>query len=511
MQLHHAFIKTAKTNSKRMAIVDRMLERRVTYGKALIASLILAEKFRAYDEGFIGVMIPNSAGSYLATIGIVCAGKVPVMINYSTGAAENSEYAQNKCGFKTIVTSRALLEKIGCRVIPGMIFIEDIMASISVKDKLKAALLSKLPTKLLLRRVHNGDPDDNAVILFTSGSEKDPKAVQLTHRNFLSNIEAILDKFKITKDDVMLGILPLFHVFGHNTNFWLPLYFGMSVVTYANPLEYEKVCQIIREEKVTIMLATPVFFIGYLRKSKSGDFSTVWLAVAGADKLPDWLRISYQEKHNLQLFEGYGTTETSPVISVNGPGENKAGSIGKPLGNIQVMITDINTGEELGTGKEGKIQVKGDLVMKGYFDDLEETSLRIENGWYDTGDMGMMDEDGFLWHRGRLKRFVKIGGEMVSLVRIESELGSLIPDNIDYCVVEVPDSLKGAKIVVAVTKEINMKEIINKLSTRLPSISIPKQYIVINELPKMGSGKVDFRTVTDLVRRRLNRNSSRSK
>ena len=511
MQLHQAFIKTAKENSKRMAIIDRMLERRITYGKALIASLILANKFKAYAEGFIGVMIPNSAGSYLATIGIICAGKVPVMINYSTGAAENSEYAQNKCGFKTIVTSRALVEKIACRIIPGMVFIEDIMAAISVKDKLRAALLSKLPTRLLLKRIHHGDLDDNAVILFTSGSEKDPKAVQLTHRNFLSNIEAILEKFKITKDDVMLGILPLFHVFGHNTNFWLPLYFGMSVVTYANPLEYEKVCQVIREEKVTIMLATPVFFMGYLRKSRPGDFSSVWLAVAGADKLPEWLRVSYKEKHNLELFEGYGTTETSPVISVNGPGENKPGSIGKPLENIQVMITDIDTGEELGTGSEGKIQVKGDLVMKGYFDDLEETSLRIENGWYDTGDMGLMDEDGFLWHRGRLKRFVKIGGEMVSLVKIESELGNLIPDNIDYCVVEVPDSIKGAKIVVALTKEVNGKEILNKLSSKLPNISIPKQFVVLNELPKMGSGKVDFRTVTDLVRRRMSRNNNRNK
>jgi acyl-[acyl-carrier-protein]-phospholipid O-acyltransferase/long-chain-fatty-acid--[acyl-carrier-protein] ligase len=511
MLLHHEFIKTAKKNSKRMAIIDRMLERRVTYGKALIASLILAEKFRSYDEGFLGVMIPNSAGSFLATIGIVCSGKVPVMINYSTGAAENAEYAQNKCGFKTIITSRALVEKIACRVINGMVFIEDIMAGISLKDKLKAALLSKLPTKLLLKRVHGGDPDDNAVILFTSGSEKDPKAVQLSHRNFLSNIDAILTKFHITKDDVMLGILPLFHVFGHNTNFWLPLYFGMSVVVYANPLEYEKVCQIIREEKVTIMLATPVFFMGYLRKSQPGDFKTVWLAVAGADKLPDFLRAGYKEKHDLVLFEGYGTTETSPVISVNGPGENKPGSIGKPLHNIQVMITDINTGDELENGKEGKIQVKGDLVMNGYFDDIEETSMRIENGWYDTGDMGLMDEDGYLWHKGRLKRFVKIGGEMVSLVRIENELGNLIPENVDFCVVEVPDSIKGAKIVVAVTRDVNTKEILNKLSTKLPNISIPKQFVVLSDLPKMGSGKIDFRTVTELVRRKLNRNNNQKK
>jgi acyl-[acyl-carrier-protein]-phospholipid O-acyltransferase/long-chain-fatty-acid--[acyl-carrier-protein] ligase len=511
MQLHHEFIKTAKKNGKRIAIIDRTLGRRVSYSKALIGALILSKKFKAYQEGFIGVMIPNSAGSILSTLGIVISGRVPVMINYSTGAADNCEYAQQKCGFKTIITSRALLEKIGCRLVPGMVFIEDIMAGISAKDKIGAALQTKLPTGVLLKKVHQGEPDDNAVILFTSGSEKDPKAVQLTHRNFISNIDAILTKFKITKDDIMLGILPLFHVFGHNTNFWLPLYFGMSVVTYANPLEYEKVCQIIKEEKVTIMLATPVFFMGYLRKSKPGDFETVWLAVAGADKLPEWLRKSFVEKHNLELFEGYGATETSPVVSVNGPGENKPGSIGLPLGNVQVKITDIDSGEVLGTGQEGKIEVKGDLIMKGYFDDIEETSLRIEAGWYDTGDMGLIDDDGYLWHKGRLKRFVKIGGEMVSLVRVESELNGFIADDIDYCVVEVPDSLKGARIVVALTKEINTKEIINRLSGKLPKIAIPSQFVLINELPKMGSGKVDFRTVTDLVKKKLSRNNSKSK
>ena len=511
MQLHHEFIKTAKKNGKRIAIIDRTLGRRISYSKALIGALILSKKFKAFHEGFVGIMIPNSAGSILSTLGIVISGRIPVMINYSTGAADNCEYAQQKCGFKTIITSRALLEKIGCRLVPGMIFIEDIMAGISAKDKIGAALQTKLPTGVLLKKVHQGEPDDNAVILFTSGSEKDPKAVQLTHRNFISNIDAILTKFKITKDDIMLGILPLFHVFGHNTNFWLPLYFGMSVVTYANPLEYEKVCQIIKEEKVTIMLATPVFFMGYLRKSKPGDFETVWLAVAGADKLPEWLRKSFIEKHNLELFEGYGATETSPVVSVNGPGENKPGSIGLPLGNVQVKITDIDSGEVLGSGQEGKIEVKGDLIMKGYFDDIEETSLRIEAGWYDTGDMGLIDDDGYLWHKGRLKRFVKIGGEMVSLVRVESELNGFIADDIDYCVVEVPDPLKGARIVVALTKEINTREIINRLSGKLPKIAVPSQFVLINELPKMGSGKVDFRTVTDLVKKKLSRNNSKSK
>lgn len=218
MLLHQEFIKNAKKSGKKFAIIDRSLEKRITYSKALIASLILSKKMKKYKDGFIGVMIPNSAGSILTIIGILMAGKVPVMINYSTGGAENSEYAQKKCGFKTIIVSRALLEKIGCRIVKGMVFIEDIMDSISTYEKIQAALTSKLPVKLLLMKIHRGEENDNAVILFTSGSEKYPKAVQITHKNLMSNMRSCLISFNLTQDDIMIGILPFFHVFGHNTN-----------------------------------------------------------------------------------------------------------------------------------------------------------------------------------------------------------------------------------------------------------------------------------------------------
>lgn len=503
MLLHQEFIKRAKKNGKKLAIIDRTTEKRVTYSKALIATFILANKFKAYNDGFIGVMIPNSAGSILSILGIVMAGKVPVMINYSTGAAANCEYAQGKCGFKTIITSRALLEKIGCRLVPGMVFIEDLMAKVTVKDKLQAALKTKLPTRFLLKSVHRGEPDDNVVILFTSGSEKDPKAVQLTHRNLTSNINDVYQVLEIMDKDIILANLPLFHVFGHNINFWLPMTRGITAVSYANPLEYQKVVDIVREEKVTLMVGTPVFFMGYVRKSKPGDFASVRLAFTGADKTPDWLREEFIKKHNLIVYEGYGCTETSPVISLNMGENTRPGSIGKPFPSVKVKIADINTGETLPAGKEGKIMVKGDLVMKGYFDDLEETSLRIKDGWYDTGDMGIFDEDGFLWHRGRLKRFVKIGGEMVSLVKVESVLVEILPTNVDCCVVEVPDFLKGARIVATVTQEIDEKKILTELAKKLSTIELPKQFLVLEELPKMGSGKVDFRSVTEMVKAKL--------
>jgi len=504
MLLHHEFIKTAKKFGKKPAIIDRTTEKRVTYSKALIASLILANKCKRYPEGFIGVMIPTSAGSFLATLGVLMAGKVPVMINYSTGAAENCEYAQNKCGFKTIITSRALLEKINCRFVPGMICLEDIMQLIGLTDKLPAALKSKLSAKTIINSLPPAQLDDTVVILFTSGSEKEPKAVQLTHRNIGSNIRDVVQMFQLTSEDTIMSILPLFHVFGHTVDFYLPMVIGMTAVTYANPLDYKKIPSIIREEGVTMIAATPVFFLGYVRESKPGDFKTIRLAVAGADKTPDSLRDLYREKHGIQLLEGYGATETSPVVSVNLPEANRPGSIGKVLPSVQVKITDIDSGNELPPGKEGKILVKGDLVMKGYYDDLEETSVRIKDGWYDTGDMGTFDKDGYLWHRGRLKRFVKIGGEMVSLVKTESILEGLLPDGISCCMVEVPDSIKGAKLVAAVTGKIDEKDVLKKMSKQLPPIALPKQFVVIPELPKMGSGKIDFRGATQLVKEKLN-------
>ncbi len=503
MFLHHKFIKSAKKFGKKFAIIDRTLQRKVTYSKTLIGSLLMAKIMKKYREGFIGVMIPNSVGSHLSTLGVVMAGKVPVMINYSTGAADNCRYAQKKCGFKTIITARALLDKINCEVVPGMIFLEDILAGISIKEKISAALKSKLPAWLIIKSLRNVDIDDDVVILFTSGSEKEPKAVQLSHRNLGSNIKDLVKIGKFTSDDIVMSILPLFHIFGYNGNFWLPLIVGMTAISYANPLDYKGIPNIMREEKVTTIAATPLFLAGYLKESKPGDFASMRLMILGGDKAPEWLRQGYREKHNIEFMEGYGCTETSPAISFNTHEANRPGSTGKAMPSVKIKITDIDTGEELGPGQEGKILVKGDMVMKGYFDDIEETSLRIRNGWYETGDMGVLDEDGFLWHKGRLKRFVKIGGEMVSLVRTESVLEELLPYGVSCCVVEVPDSIKGARIVAAVTEKVDRREMIKKLSKKLPPIALPKEFMVFSELPKMASGKFDFRAITDIVREKI--------
>jgi acyl-[acyl-carrier-protein]-phospholipid O-acyltransferase / long-chain-fatty-acid--[acyl-carrier-protein] ligase len=499
MLLHQQFVRMSKKHAKKLAIIDKTTEKSLTYSMALIGALILSSKFKKYATGFIGIMIPTSAGCALATVGALMSGRIPVMINYSTGAGENAKYAREKCNFETIITSRALLEKIKCPVIDGMIMIEDIMESVTTGEKLKAALITKLPVKMILDRIHKGDENDTSVILFTTGSEKDPKAVQLTHLNIASNIENFCNYLKVSETDRILANLVFFHVFGLTINLWMSFYYGMTMVAYANPLDFQTISNIAREEKPTLMAGTPSFFWGYLLKSEPGDFKTVRVMAASGDKCPDALRDGYLKKHGVTLLEGFGATETSPVVSVNSHEFNRPGSTGKVIPNVQVKLENIETGEECKTREVGKILVKGDSIMKGYYDDPELTAEVLVNGWYNTGDMGYFDEDGFLWHAGRFKRFVKIGGEMVSLVRVENTLEKFLPLGVSCCVVDVKDEVKGASIIATVTIEVNKTEILKKMGAELPNIALPKQFIVIKEFPMMGTGKIDFRSVTRIV------------
>jgi acyl-[acyl-carrier-protein]-phospholipid O-acyltransferase/long-chain-fatty-acid--[acyl-carrier-protein] ligase len=286
-------------------------------------------------------------------------------------------------------------------------------------------------------------------------------------------------------------------------NLWLPLFYGSTIICYANPLEYRKVCEITKAEQATVLVGTPSFYWGYLRKSEDRDFASLRLAVSGADKCPDALREAFFAKHGATLLEGYGATECSPIISVNSITENRPGSVGKPLKSVDVRIENYETGEECPPGQDGRILVRGGSVMKGYFNDFEQTSLRMRNGWYDTGDMGNIDVDGYLWHVGRLKRFVKIGGEMISLVKVENALEKLLPEDVECCVVEVPDAIKGAKIVAVTTAPIEEKVIAKQLAGQLPVIAIPKVFLVWEKMPKTGNGKIDFRALTEIARQEL--------
>ena len=506
MTLVEAFVRTAKKHGDKLAIVDRLTGHRVTYKNALLRSIILSRKIEDYAPGFIGVMIPNTAGAVLTTVAATMTGRTPVMINYSSGAAKNCQEAQRRLGFTAIITSRALLAKIKCPEVDGMVFIEDIAASVSMFQKITGSLRATMPLERLLASLPPIKEDDNAVILFTSGSERSPKVVPLTHRNLLSNIEGIHGMVEFGPGDIILGNLPFFHVFGLNTGLWLPLVSGMTVVTFPSPLEYRAICSAVKEERVTMLVGTPAFLSGYLQKSEPGDFDSTKLILTGADKCPEPLRRAFWDRHGKVLLEGYGTTETSPVISVNSPEHNRPGSVGRPLPNVEVRLEHYETGDPCPVGTIGRIMVKGPSVMSGYFDDFESNATRMHRGWYDTQDMGYMDQEGYLWHVGRLARFLKIGGEMVSLVRVEDVLERCVPPGVVCSVVEVPDAVKGSKIVAVVTESVDQREVLRQMSGELPNFALPKQFVVVPEIPKMSSGKVDFRSLTETVRGVVQRN-----
>jgi len=500
VSLIEMFVRTAKQHSAKLAIIDKTTGHRVTYRAALLRSLILSRKFAAFEPGMIGVMMPTSAGGILAVVAAVMSGRTPVMINFSTGAEQNCRLAQRRLAFRTIITSRALLDRVKCRPVDGMVFIEDLASGVSRLDALRGLLAASRSVETICRSVYKPSPDDNVVILFTSGSERDPKAVPLTHRNLIANIDGMHGVLEFGPDDIILGNLPLFHVFGLNTNLWLPLVNGLTIVTFANPLEFRAISTAVREERVTMVVGTPTFLLGYLQKSEPGDFGRVRLLITGADRCPESLHQGFREKHGIALLEGYGTTETSPVISVNSPEHNRPGSVGRVLPNLQVRMEHYETGEECGRNEIGKILVKGDSVMRAYFDDFEATALRLRHGWYDTGDMGYMDADGYLWHVGRLGRFLKVGGEMVSLVQVEDALQRAVPDGVWCAVLEVPDALRGSRIVAAVTGAIDERAVTARLSAEVPRIGLPRHFVMVPELPKMPSGKIDYRSLTETVR-----------
>ncbi len=500
MSLHEEIIRVALDLKDHTAVIDSATGKNYSYKKMLISSFIFCDLINGYDDEFVGLMMPMSGGAFISLLAVLMSGKVPVMINYSTGAENNIAYARRKCGFKTVITSKKLCERLGMKEDDHMIFAEDIVTSLTLFQKIKAHVKAFSPLRFAAKKA----PGDIAVLLFTTGIENEPKAVMLTHDNIMSNIEALRELFNFGREDIFTGVLPLFHIYGLTTSFFLPLISGSTVNTFVNPLEYKFVADGIKNNGNTIITATPTFLRGYCQKSEPGDFKTLRIIMAGGDKLTRNIKDSYKSKHGVDVLEGYGTTETSPVISVNTFENNMFGSIGRPLPDVEVKIIDIDTEQELPRGQEGKIYVKGRLVMKGYFGDMEETSLHIHNNWYDTGDIGLIDKDSYLWHKGRLKRFVKIGGEMVSLTAVENAVEKYIGEDYQCCAVEIPHITKGADIVVAVTKDVSVTEMKKNLGNELPPISIPKKFIYFDELPLMGNGKVNFRAVEDMCRNRMN-------
>jgi len=364
--------------------------------------------------------------------------------------------------------------------------------------------------------LHHISGDDVATVIFTSGSTGMPKGVMLTHHNIATNVEAIDQCVHPRPDDRVLGIVPFFHSLGFTVTLWGPLLLDIGAAYHFSPLDTRVVAKLARKRKATIMLATPTFLRGYLRRCDPEDLKTLEIVVAGAEKLTTSLCEAFQQKFGIRPVEGYGTTELSPLVSVNIPASRsrsldvdcKEGSVGRPVPGVSVNVVDPESFEPLPPGAPGMLLVKGPNVMKGYLGQPEETARVMRDGWYVTGDIAIVDTEGFIHITGRLSRFSKIGGEMVPHVRVEEAIEKILgieEGELKVVVTSIPDERKGERLIVVHT-ELNMssEEICRELSAAgLPNLWIPgaDSFVEVESIPVLGSGKTDLKAVADLANR----------
>ncbi len=510
LTLSESFWREARKHPAKFCIADSGGQK-LNYIAALIGAITLANHWRAkFDqEKTIGILLPPSAAGALVNIAVSILNKVPVNINY-TASKEATASIVKQCAMQYVITSKKFMEKTNLALSCDMIFMEDIMSSLGPWDKLKAALMSLMIPSGLSHWLIFGPKASRvqeklATIMFTSGSTGEPKGVMLTHANVASNLEGLYQIFHIDHKDIMLGVLPFFHSFGFTGTLWFPLISGIGMVYHFNPLDAKVVGKLAQEHKATILMATPTFLNSYLRRCEAEQFKSLRLAIIGAEKLKESLANEFKEKFGVEPMEGYGCTELSPVVSINLPDyyksgplqkAHKRGSIGLPLPGISIKILDQNTMERLGPNQSGLLYIKGPNVMKGYLGHPEKTQEVIKDGWYSTGDIAQMDEDGFLIITDRLSRFSKIGGEMVPHIKIEEAIHMALHASEQVCAVSaVPDDKKGEKLVVLFTQEINAGQVLEALKkSGLPNLWIPDAecFFKIDALPLLGTGKLDL-------------------
>ena len=494
----------------------------ITGGKLLTGALafrrVLNRGVIGSDEEMVGVLLPPSAGGAITNAALSLMGKVAVNLNY-TLSDDVLNFCIKEAGIKHVITSQKFLEKKPMKLDAEVVFAEDLKEKITGGDKV-ASLISAFvePIALLERRLGltKIDPDSIMTIIFTSGSTGEPKGVMLSHRNVGSNIASANQLFQINANDTLLGILPFFHSFGFSLMLWLPLTLDPKGVYHFNPLDGRMVGKLCEKHKVTIIAATPTFLKTYLKRCTKEQMATMDVAIVGAEKLPQQLADDFKEKFGIYPTEGYGTTELSPLAAANVPDHRsnatlpeqsgtKMGTIGRPVPNVMARIVDVDTGEELPQGEAGLMHIRGPNVMLGYLNRPEKTAEVIQGGWYNTGDIAFIDEDGFITITGRLSRFSKIGGEMVPHIRIEEELNKLVDDPdaeeavIRIAVTAVPHEQKGERIIV-LHRELNksVDEILKGLSEAgLPNLWLPSadSFHLVDEIPLLGTGKLDLQGV----------------
>ncbi|HLZ13782.1 MAG TPA: acyl-[ACP]--phospholipid O-acyltransferase [Candidatus Acidoferrum sp.] len=512
-----AFIHTARRHPFRFAMADGRTPR-MSYFSALTKAVFLARRLRKHwkDQAMVGLFLPPSIPGALVNFAAMLMGKVPVNLNY-TVSREALESCAKQCELKTTVTSKLFLEKVKVQAPGEALYAEDLVANPGFLEKL-AALLGALllPTGMLQKfcgAARKTTLDDTATVIFSSGSTGEPKGVVLSHYNLASNVAQLMQVFILHKTDRILGILPFFHSFGFTGTLCLPAASGIGAVFHPSPLDSRAIGALVSQHSVTMLLATPTFLNAYTRRCTAEDFGSLRIVMAGAEKLPERISIAFEDQFGIRPLEGYGCTECSPVVAVNTLDFRaaqfrqvgaKRGTIGHPLPGIAIRIVDPETGELRGAGESGLLLVRGPNIMRGYLHRPEKTAEVLKDGWYNTGDIATVDEDGFLRITDRLSRFSKIGGEMVPHIKVEEKLQEIAQAAEQvFAVTAVPDEKKGERLIVLTTlSEENLAATLEGFSKAdLPALWKPRadNFVRIEALPYLGTGKLDLRRLRELA------------
>src|SRR4051794_25669557 len=496
-----ALIEAAQLHGMGRVAVEDPVAGTLTYRKLLMGARILGEKLMplAAEGKPIGLMLPNANGAALTLMALMSAGRVPAMINFTAGVA-NVLAACRAAKMDTILTSRAFIEKgrldaliAGLQKEIKIVYLDDIRPTITVLDKLRGFWNCRKP--LVARK-----PDDWAAVLFTSGSEGTPKGVVLTHRNMMANTAQAAARIDFGRQDKVFNVLPVFHSFGLTVGLVLPLVSGVRIYLYPSPLHYRIVPELVYGVNATILFGTDTFLNGYARSAHAYDFRSLRYILAGAEPVKESTRRIYLEKFGLRILEGYGVTETAPVLAINTPMFNRFGTVGRLMPGMEAKLEPVP-----GIDEGGRLFVRGPNVMLGY--------LRAENpgvlerpleGWHDTGDIVTIDAEGFITIKGRAKRFAKIGGEMISFAAVEVLAGELWPDALS-AVASVPDARKGERLIMVTQKKNPTRSEFQAFarSRGATEIMVPAEIIYMEKMPVLGTGKIDNMAIAKLVKERF--------
>jgi len=505
--LLQAILKARTIHGGGHIVVEDINRKPLSYNGLLRAHTALADGIRPYlgEQKNVGLMLPNTIAMVVSFMSLHRLGKTPAMINFTMGLSGILS-AIKTAGLKQLITSRQFVETAGLGdIIAGLqdeielIYLEDVKQDIGIAIKMKALFSTWFPSLSLSLSDVDMDPDNPAVILFTSGSEGEPKGVVLSHCNLMANHRQLIAIINFTSDDVMLNAMPLFHSFGLMAGMVLPLTTGMHLFLYPSPLHYNVIPEMAYDIRATILFGTNTFLEGYARKAHPYDFNEARLVIAGAEKLQEQTRQLWFEKFGLRILEGYGATETSPVVSINTPIYHKAGSVGRLLPGIEYHLEPVEGIEE-----GGRLMVKGPNIMRGYLmpdapEVLQPPTTHLGDGWYDTGDIVTVDELQYISIQGRAKRFAKIAGEMVSLTVVEQIAKACWPAS-EHAAISRPDSKKGEKLVLFTTEhQPERKQLLASAKARgVGELAVPRDIVQLDAIPLLGTGKVNYNELNNM-------------